>query len=56
MNQRNEQGQQHGYWEEYRYNGNLHYKGHYLNGKKHGYWERYYSNGQLRYKVFYARM
>ncbi|CAB4142281.1 MORN variant [uncultured Caudovirales phage] len=50
MNQRDEQDKKHGYWEVYHINGNLHYKGHYLNGEQHGYWEQYYENGQLWYK------
>jgi hypothetical protein len=32
MNQYNEQGKQHGYWEKYYDNGQLWYKGHDLNG------------------------
>ena len=28
-------------------NGNVIYKGNYLNGKKHGPWETYYPNGKL---------
>jgi antitoxin component YwqK of YwqJK toxin-antitoxin module len=47
---RNKQGQQHGCWEIYDSNGQLHYKGNYINGKPHGYWERCWSNGQLCYK------
>jgi antitoxin component YwqK of YwqJK toxin-antitoxin module len=41
----NKQGQPHGYWESYYYNGQLEYKGNYDNGKLHGYWEWYYHNG-----------
>jgi antitoxin component YwqK of YwqJK toxin-antitoxin module len=49
----NENGERHGYWEEYYDNGKLAYKGNYVNGKRHGYWESYYSNGELYYKGFY---
>lgn len=56
MNQYNEQGKKHGYWEEYWYNGNLIRKGHYLNGQKYGYWERYHDNGKPKEKYYYARM
>jgi len=34
-------------------NGNVIYKGNYLNGKAHGLWERYWNNGILRYKANY---
>jgi antitoxin component YwqK of YwqJK toxin-antitoxin module len=49
----NDQGEAHGYWEEYYSNGQLWYKGNYVNGNEHGYWESYYSNGQLYYKGNY---
>ena len=49
----NEQGEPHGYWEYYYYNGQLMFKGNYVNGKLHGYWEDYYENGQLVYKTYY---
>lgn len=39
MNKCNDKGEPHGYWENYHPNGQLHYKGNYLNGKRHGYWE-----------------
>ena len=50
MNQRNDNGERHGYWEDYHSNGQLGCKGHYDNGDHIGYWECYYSNGQLWYK------
>ena len=50
----NEQGERHGYWETYYSNGQLSYKGNYVNGKEHGYWESYYDNGQLDYKGNYV--
>jgi antitoxin component YwqK of YwqJK toxin-antitoxin module len=49
-----ENGERHGYWEEYYDNGQLEYKRNYVNGKQHGYWEWYYSNGQLCYKGNYV--
>ena len=49
----NAKGQAHGLWERYYSNGNLFYKGEYINGKRHGYWESYYYNGNLCYKGSY---
>jgi antitoxin component YwqK of YwqJK toxin-antitoxin module len=49
----NDKGQPHGLWESYYPNGNLSFKGHYLNGQKHGYWESYHYSGQLMYKGYY---
>jgi antitoxin component YwqK of YwqJK toxin-antitoxin module len=49
----NENNQPHGYWELYYSNGQLMYKGNYVNGKAHGYWESYYENGQLTHKTYY---
>ena len=54
MNKRNEQGERHGPWEAYYSNGNLGYKGNYINNKLHGPWEKYYRNGELKYKVNYV--
>jgi antitoxin component YwqK of YwqJK toxin-antitoxin module len=50
---RNKQGHPHGYWEFYYLNGQLCYKGNYINGKLDGYWEEYWSDGQLCYKGNY---
>ena len=50
----NKKGQPHGYWEDYYSNGQLWYKGNYVNGIRHGYWESYRANGQLHYKGKYA--
>jgi len=47
-NQRNKEGNQHGYWK-YVYNGILMYKGYWKDGEQHGYWEDYF-NGILMYK------
>lgn len=44
---RNKQGLCHGYWEIYHKNGNLFYKGNFINNKEEGYWEDYFSNGKL---------
>ncbi len=55
MNQYNNKGELHGYWEEYYYpNGNLMYKTNYVNGESHGYWETYYQNGQLSWKGYFV--
>ena len=49
----NENGKQHGYWEDYYPNGNLWSKGNYVDGKPHGYWEYYYYNGNLNQIIYY---
>ena len=53
MNQYNENKERIGYWEEYFYNGELSYKGNYINGKENGTWEQFFFNGNLLYKQFY---
>jgi antitoxin component YwqK of YwqJK toxin-antitoxin module len=53
MNQYNDKGLKEGYWEFYYLNGNLMYKGVYINGLKDGYWEFYYLNGNLMYKGYF---
>jgi antitoxin component YwqK of YwqJK toxin-antitoxin module len=53
INQYNDNGKKHGYWEVYHSNGNLIYKGNYINGKRIGYWEDYYSNGCLSHKQYF---
>ena len=50
----NKKGQAHGYWEQYYSNGQLSYKGNFINGKKDGYWEDYLLNGNLAYKGNYV--
>jgi antitoxin component YwqK of YwqJK toxin-antitoxin module len=47
---KNKQSQPHGYWESYYLDGQLWFKGNYINGKKDGWWESYWRNGQLCYK------
>ena len=54
INLYNEKGERHGYWESYWSNGQLWYKGNYVNGQRHGYFESYYDNGQLMYKGDYV--
>jgi antitoxin component YwqK of YwqJK toxin-antitoxin module len=49
----NNTGQAHGLWETYYDNGQLCFKGTYINGIEHGPWITYYENGQLRYKITY---
>ena len=55
INQSNSQGKAEGYWERYYSNGQLWYKGHYVNGYAEGYWEYYYVNGQLSFKGHYVK-
>ena len=52
MNKYNESYQKDGYWEYYDSNGNLRFKGNYIDGKENGCWEGY-SNGSLWYKGNY---
>jgi len=48
---RNTKGELHGYCEFYHSNnGELHYKGNFVNGKRDGDWEFYFTNGLLGYK------
>ena len=54
INLYNAKGEKHGYWESYWNNGNLWYKGNYVDGKEHGYCEVYYFNGNLDYKGTYV--
>jgi antitoxin component YwqK of YwqJK toxin-antitoxin module len=46
----NDKVEKHGYWERYYLNGQLFFKGNFVNGKAHGYFEWYHSNGQLYFK------
>jgi antitoxin component YwqK of YwqJK toxin-antitoxin module len=50
----NKKGEWHGYWETYHNNGQLDYKGLFINGYKFGLHELYYSNGELIYKGNYV--
>lgn len=45
----NDKLEPHGYWERYSDNGNLKYKGNYINGRKDGYWELYYYDGKFHH-------
>ena len=49
----NKKNKRPGYWEIYHYDGNLEYKGNYINGKPIGYFEVYHRNKSLLYKRFY---
>jgi len=51
----NDKYQRHGYWERYHENGNLFYKGNYINEDEDGYWEEYGFNGVLYEKTYYIR-
>jgi hypothetical protein len=53
MNEYNDKGKCHGYWECYFPNGKLWYKGTYINGEIVGYYEVYFSGGDLYSKAFY---
>ena len=54
MNKYNEQGEQHGPWEEYHSNGKLWYKANYVNGEPDGIFEwYYYSNGSKLHEIEY---
>ena len=49
----NEEGEPHGYWESYYSNGQLYYKGNYVNGEKNGYWEVYYLGERIMHRGNY---
>ena len=51
---RNNKKKAHGLWKVYHPNGQLKYKGNYVNGYQDGYWEVYYSNGKLWHKGNYV--
>ena len=53
MNNYNENNQRHGPWEDYWSNGQIFWKGDYLNGNKNGLFETYFDNGQLYWKGKY---
>ena len=46
----NDAGEFNGYCEIYYDNGQLDYKGVFINGREHGYQESYFNNGRLFYK------
>ena len=48
-------GLREGYWEGYHNNGNLRFKGNYLNDKLEGYWEGYHNNGNISYRGSYTK-
>jgi antitoxin component YwqK of YwqJK toxin-antitoxin module len=48
MNKFNDKGERHGYWERRYPNGNLDWKGNYVNDKRNGYWKFYFINGKLQ--------
>jgi len=50
---KNDRGQRHGIWEWYHPNGELWFKGNYLNGKSEGYWEWCYHDGEPHRREYY---
>ena len=52
LNQTDVQGRRQGHWKEYWHNGNLNWKGSYLDGKQIGVWKHYNREGNLK-KVTY---
>ena len=50
MNQLDDKGERHGYWEHYFNNKELSSKGTYINGLKNGYWEEYFLGGNIWWK------
>lgn len=56
INITNEIGQRHGLWIHYRYNGNLGYKGKYINDLNYGYWiDNYYITAPKSIITFYLK-
>ena len=47
MNQRDENGNKHGPWEEYWFTGDIKWRGEYTNGAPHGLCIHYYDSGEL---------
>ncbi len=54
MNEYNNNGLKEGYWEHYWSNGNLMYKGNYINNIRNGYCEIYEPNGKLSRKGYFV--
>ena len=54
INQYDIDGRKQGIWYEYHDNGELFFKGNYINGEKEGHWEFYYDNGKLDCKGSYV--
>ena len=52
MNEYNDKGERHGYWEGYNSNGKLWYKTNYVNGKINGIFEWYYTDCKLIGKMY----
>lgn len=51
----NNKVQYHGFWITYKFNGDLSYKGQYVNGKEYGYWIDYDSGFNIPRINFYLR-
>ena len=52
---RNDKGQRHGLHEVYFSNGELMYKGHYVNNRRCGFWVRNFARSEPNPPLFYAR-
>ena len=52
----NKHNQRHGWWKQYYSNGNLAYKGNYINGIPDGCWVRYHQDGMLIYKEYHIQI
>ena len=57
INERDENGNRHGFWTLYWNDDSAMAKGNYIHGKKHGYWVRYYAAGSIMNKgnYFYGK-
>ena len=55
VNQHDPQGRRHGVWENYRLEGTISWRAHFLHGKAHGLYESYRGNGKPWWKRHYVR-
>jgi antitoxin component YwqK of YwqJK toxin-antitoxin module len=54
MNQFNDINERDGMWEKYDINGQIRYRGSYVNGKRTGFWEHYWLGGDLIWNGCYV--
>jgi antitoxin component YwqK of YwqJK toxin-antitoxin module len=50
VNEVNEDGERIGPWEEFHSNGQLWFRGYYVDGLHHGPWEEFYEDGELCFR------